>query len=80
MSPQKTPSQRDSFTFLSLAPVTSSSYPQQAATRPPTDSSSTTPSRRCSIASTTGNKVLKLGPVHWGEHLDDHKDDFYVTP
>ncbi|KAH6634234.1 hypothetical protein B0J18DRAFT_12376 [Chaetomium sp. MPI-SDFR-AT-0129] len=22
-------------------------------------------------------RFLKLGPVHWGEHQDDHKDDFH---
>ncbi|PHH67044.1 hypothetical protein CDD81_4439 [Ophiocordyceps australis] len=79
MSMQQKASDRGSFTFLSLAPVTSSSYPQLSANRPATAASSASPSRRSSIASTTGNKVLKLGPVHWGEHLDDHKDDFYVT-
>jgi hypothetical protein len=38
-------------------------------------------SRRSSDSSTSGSgsakRVLKLGPVHWGEHTDDHKDDFY---
>ncbi|UNI23566.1 hypothetical protein JDV02_009379 [Purpureocillium takamizusanense] len=38
-------------------------------------------SRRSSSSSSngTGYRVLKLGPVHWGEHLDDHKLDYHET-
>lgn len=84
-------------TFLSLAPSTSSSYPQAAppAHRDSVGSGSSPPSsvpdpssaaaaaeeaqepRRRSSSSTEGPKILKLGPVHWGEHLDEHKDDFH---
>ncbi|RGP68471.1 hypothetical protein FSPOR_5350 [Fusarium sporotrichioides] len=67
--------------FLSLAPATSPSYPQKPA------ASSYTPAaeRRASVesnASSSSNsnnsyRILKLGPVHWGEHADDHKHDFH---
>ncbi|KAK4112033.1 hypothetical protein N656DRAFT_790167 [Canariomyces notabilis] len=30
-----------------------------------------------SDASKSRLRFLKLGPVHWGEHQDDHKDDFH---
>ncbi len=35
--------------------------------------------RRTSSLSSDGSKLrfLKLGPVHWGEHQDDHKEDFH---
>ncbi|CAK7242072.1 MAG: hypothetical protein STHCBS139747_003549 [Sporothrix thermara] len=40
--------------------------------------------RRSSSLSSTGSnsassglRILKLGPVHWGEHLDDHKQDWH---
>ncbi|KAM0305210.1 hypothetical protein HYE67_008878 [Fusarium culmorum] len=68
--------------FLSLAPATSPSYPQKPAAR-----SHTRPAaeRRASVessASSSSNsnnsyRILKLGPVHWGEHADDHKHDFH---
>ncbi|RFU81582.1 hypothetical protein TARUN_620 [Trichoderma arundinaceum] len=62
--------------FLSLAPTTSSSYPQM-----PTGRSAALPERRrSSSSSTTGFRVLKLGPVYWGEHADDHKEDFHDIP
>lgn len=78
--------------FLSLAPTVSSSYPQtqdktrargdstaSAESTPTSDASS---SRRSSETSGTSGqaRVLKLGPVHWGEHTDDHKADFYEVP
>jgi hypothetical protein len=59
--------------FLTLAPATSESYPQTQAkpARPAQRRSS-------SVSSTSsGFKVLKLGPVHWGEHPDEHKEDFH---
>ncbi|PON30655.1 hypothetical protein TGAM01_v200075 [Trichoderma gamsii] len=64
--------------FLSLAPATSSSYPQMPSSR-----SAEIPERRrssSSLSSTTGFRVLKLGPVYWGEHDGDHKDDFHDVP
>lgn len=70
--------------FLSLAPLVSDSYPKtQAPVRPRGDStSSDTSSRRSSESAPdqSGQRVLKLGPVHWGEHTDDHKDDFVHVP
>jgi hypothetical protein len=62
--------------FLSLAPTTSSSYPQMPASSP----DALPESRRSSSSSTTGFRVLKLGPVYWGQHADDHKDDFHDVP
>ncbi|KAF4510257.1 hypothetical protein G6O67_002160 [Ophiocordyceps sinensis] len=62
--------------FLVLAPATSSSYPQMPVSRPAAASGAEPSSRRSSSASITGPRVLKLGPVHWGEHLDEHKGDF----
>ncbi|KAM0516281.1 hypothetical protein ACHAPE_005427 [Trichoderma viride] len=64
--------------FLSLAPATSSSYPQMPSSR-----SAEIPERRrssSSLSSTTGFRVLKLGPVYWGEHDGDHKEDFHDVP
>ncbi|CAK7232919.1 hypothetical protein SCUCBS95973_008419 [Sporothrix curviconia] len=88
--------------FLSLAPATSSSYPQKQAAVPETPVvaeavvSAAAPiaaetsvavdpkQRRSSSLSSTGSnstpsglRILKLGPVHWGEHLDDHKQDWH---
>ncbi len=84
--------------FLSLAPATSSSYPQKkpsvAAPAPVTDTaaadattaaaidpkqrrSSSTSSSTSNSAATPGLRFLKLGPVHWGEHLDDHQQDWH---
>lgn len=70
-SPEMAPS-----SFLSLAPATSSSYPQMPSTR----SGEIPERRRSSSGSTTGFRVLKLGPVYWGEHEGDHKDDFHDIP
>lgn len=55
--------------FLSLAPTTSSTYPQAS-------DFVGRESRSSSISSTTssqagGFQFLKLGPVHYGRHLDD---------
>lgn len=36
------------------------------------------PSRKSGVGS--ANRILKLGPVHWGEHMEDHKDDFHDVP
>ncbi|KAH8179414.1 hypothetical protein LIA77_00933 [Sarocladium implicatum] len=80
--------------FLSLAPATSSSYPQPQTQRLPVLEGSAIASgslegdirpavqRRSSSVSSTGFKILKLGPVHWGEHLGDdaQKSDFVDVP
>ncbi|QPG95953.1 hypothetical protein C2857_002678 [Epichloe festucae Fl1] len=75
--------------FLPLAPATSASYPQAPASRavpaqavPGETSVAAEPVRRrssssISSSSGSGHRILKLGPVHWGEHLDDHKEDFH---
>ncbi|GAB1310261.1 hypothetical protein MFIFM68171_00471 [Madurella fahalii] len=85
--------QRRPSTFLSLAPKTSDSYPRtQRVPQPLTAEalaevpkqdgvSADTMKRRTSSLSSDASKnrfrFLKLGPVHWGEHQDDHKEDFH---
>lgn len=71
-------------TFLNLAPDTSNSYPRLPAHRASiasTSSNEETPAvevpRRKSSPSGSGPRILKLGPTYWGEHLDEHKDDFH---
>ncbi|RDA89055.1 hypothetical protein CP532_2264 [Ophiocordyceps camponoti-leonardi (nom. inval.)] len=70
---------------------TSHSASSSSAPSPTSESSpphhSASSSRRCSSSSsgtttttttTTGSyRFLKLGPVHWGEHLGDDKGDFF---
>ncbi|KAJ8120540.1 hypothetical protein ONZ43_g2775 [Nemania bipapillata] len=65
-------------TFLSLAPETSASYPTAQDIKPAAHP------RRSSSVSSTGSvggtgilRVLKLGPVHYGEHPDEHKADYH---
>lgn len=69
-------------TFLSLAPDVSPSYPQAPLARQPASegeaATEVLPSRKSSVGSS--NRILKLGPVHWGEHLEEHKDDFHDVP
>jgi hypothetical protein len=86
MAKRRTPS-----TFLSLAPKTSESYPRTQRAKQPLTSealaeatqqdaaSDEAMKRRTSSLSSDGSKFrfLKLGPVHWGEHQDDHKTDFH---
>lgn len=74
-SPERRPS-----VFLSLAPATSASYPQTQASRAAATEVAQPAApvqRRSSSVGSNGYKVLKLGPVHWGEHADDHKADFH---
>ncbi|PKS12795.1 hypothetical protein jhhlp_001006 [Lomentospora prolificans] len=60
--------------FLPLAPATSG-------TRRPSDPASMPPVRRSSSLSSDGSarsyKILKLAPVHLGEHADEHKEDWH---
>jgi len=63
-------------TFLSLAPATSPSYPQPRKSQR-ADSAGEATKRRSSSGSAGGLRILKLGPVHWGEHLDDHQEDWH---
>lgn len=45
---------------------------------PPSRTSSVASSVTSSVASnSSGYRILKLGPVHWGEHADEHKHDFH---
>ncbi|AEO70222.1 2bec0137-002b-4531-8bc6-4dde0b48fe89 [Thermothielavioides terrestris] len=78
-------------TFLSLAPQTSDSYPRSQRIKQPLTAEALAEAtkqdgananaimRRASSLSSDGSKLrfLKLGPVHWGEHQDDHQADFY---
>jgi len=63
-------------TFLSLGPVTSSGYPQSPKSQPVDRSK---PARRTSSMDSDKPtfRILKLGPVHLGEHPDDHKEDWH---
>ncbi|KAF4965677.1 hypothetical protein FSARC_6543 [Fusarium sarcochroum] len=83
LPPQKflplTPAPKSS--FLSLAPATSPSYPQKPAVR---SHARPSPPRRSSTGSTSSSsssnntyRILKLGPVHYGEHAGDHEHDFH---
>jgi len=77
--------------FLSLAPNTSDSYPRAQRAKQPLTSEALAEAtqqdaagdeatkRRTSSLSSDASKLrfLKLGPVHWGEHQDDHKGDFH---
>lgn len=67
--------------FLSLAPETSASYPTAQAIKPAATTTTTRRSSSVSSSSSSGGngslRVLKLGPVHWGEHPGEHKEDFY---
>ncbi|KAH9893036.1 hypothetical protein F4778DRAFT_784491 [Xylariomycetidae sp. FL2044] len=58
--------------FLSLAPTTSASYPTVHDIKPALG-----PRRSSSISSESGLRFLKLGPVHFGEHPGENKEDFH---
>lgn len=60
--------------FLSLGPVTSGAQPQASK---PQDRSQ--PARRTSSMDSDKPtfKILKLGPVHLGEHIGEHKEDWH---
>lgn len=60
--------------FLTLAPTTSESYPTSQSTQ---TVAPTGIARRSSSQSGDKLRFLKLGPVHWGEHPDEHKEDFH---
>ncbi|KAI2603936.1 uncharacterized protein GGS25DRAFT_441936 [Hypoxylon fragiforme] len=72
--------------FLPLAPTTSSSYPTAQSVKPTaqSDKPAAHGSRRTSSQSSVGSassassfRFLKLGPVHYGEHSGDHKEDYH---
>lgn len=66
--------ERPSMAFLSLAPTTSESYPASQKSMPERAPGSR---RTSSIGSEKSLRYLKLGPVHWGEHQDENKEDFH---
>ncbi|KAI1136111.1 hypothetical protein F5Y05DRAFT_415710 [Hypoxylon sp. FL0543] len=61
--------------FLSLAPTTSASYPTSQTITPAV--SARRSSSQSSASSSGSLRFLKLGPVHWGEHPGDHKEDYH---
>lgn len=75
-------------TFLSLAPTTSTSYPQtpnqQLGPVPVNPDRTAKESRSSSLGSDSakntsaiGLRFLKLGPVHWGVHPSGDKGDWH---
>jgi hypothetical protein len=73
-------------TFLNLAPDTSASYPRMPARKSsledsnPAKVANEVTGRKASSVAVGEGRILKLNPVHWGEHLDDTKEDFYDGP
>lgn len=88
-SPSSSVPERRLSNFLSLAPTQSASYPQvqrslqQAKSAPTALETEVNRQRRSSSLSSVGSnnsgiRFLKLGPVHWGEHQEDHQGDFAI--
>jgi hypothetical protein len=69
------------FAFLSLAPATSTNAAKEEAPRPMVrrSSSLSSESSQGSIKSPyrAPYRILKLAPVHLGEHADNHKADWH---
>ncbi|ATY58801.1 hypothetical protein CCM_05487 [Cordyceps militaris CM01] len=72
--------------FLSLAPDVSASHPRTQRTRTDSDASSSdsaaasptlTPVTVDAAVPVSNTRVLKLSPVHWGAHTEDHQADFH---
>ncbi|KAI8962001.1 hypothetical protein F5Y11DRAFT_347956 [Daldinia sp. FL1419] len=61
--------------FLSLAPTTSASYPTAQSIKPSMHARRS--SSQSSVGSVSSLRFLKLGPVHYGEHPGEHKEDFH---
>ncbi|OTA92400.1 hypothetical protein M434DRAFT_31918 [Hypoxylon sp. CO27-5] len=61
--------------FLSLAPTTSASYPTAQSIKPALGARRS--SSQSSGSSSGSLRFLKLGPVHWGEHPGEHKEDYH---
>ncbi|KAI1649907.1 uncharacterized protein F4817DRAFT_329100 [Daldinia loculata] len=61
--------------FLSLAPTTSASYPTAQSIKPALHARRS--SSQSSVGSVNSLRFLKLGPVHYGEHPGEHKEDFH---
>ncbi|KAJ4421862.1 hypothetical protein N0V82_003462 [Gnomoniopsis sp. IMI 355080] len=68
--------------FLPLDPVTSSSYPKAQEAKPAIEGAEHR--RRTSSLSSDGKgstfRVLKVAPVHFGEHGGEHKEDWHEVP
>lgn len=65
--------------FLPLSPVTSESFPKAQQPRP---AGVEVHKRRTSSMSSSGTstmKVLKVAPVHFGEHAGDHQGDWVAA-
>lgn len=66
--------------FLPLGPVTSDSFPKAQQAKPVAEG--VEHKRRSSSLSSNGQgaagyRVLKVAPVHYGEHAGEHKDDWH---
>lgn len=64
-------------TFLPLGPVTSDSFPKAQQAKPAAEEGVEHKRRSSSLSSNTGFRVLKVAPVHYGEHAGEHKDDWH---
>lgn len=63
--------------FLSLAPATSASYPQQQPRKTSSAAIGPTEEKRRTSSSSSGPRILKLGPVHGGQHLGEGDEDWH---
>ncbi|PQK11175.1 hypothetical protein BB8028_0002g14930 [Beauveria bassiana] len=70
--------------FLSLAPDVSASHPRAQRTRADSDASSSAASADSptlaavdAAVPVSNTRVLKLSPVHWGAHVEDHQGDYH---
>ncbi|KAM3431937.1 hypothetical protein MY4824_006845 [Beauveria thailandica] len=70
--------------FLSLAPDVSASHPRSQRTRADSDASSSAASAASptlaavdAAVPVSNTRVLKLSPVHWGAHVEDHQGDYH---
>lgn len=66
--------------FLPLSPVTSESFPK--AQKPKPAGEAEVHKRRSSSLSSDGKptmRVLKVAPVHFGEHAGDHQADWVAV-
>lgn len=63
--------------FLPLGPVTSDSFPKAQQPAPVGEQSKQRRSSSLSSDGKNGYRVLKVAPVHYGEHAGEHKDDWH---
>lgn len=71
------PSAAPLMTFLPLGPVTSNSFPKA---QEPSTAGDLEHKRRSSSVSSAGKstqRVLKVNPVHNGQHIGEHQDDWH---